>query len=117
MTPTQKRVFNLLASAQEPIKVELGLIDNLDKAFSSAAQKAQDQKRSILAESSRLGDISFSMEQSVSEAKKALSAAQELGADGAIKTLSSFISVFEKKASQFKSIASQIDKLANSITK
>ena len=31
MTPTQKRVFNLLASAQEPIKVELSIIGDIQK--------------------------------------------------------------------------------------
>ena len=29
MTPTQKRVFNLLASAQEPMKVELSIIGDI----------------------------------------------------------------------------------------
>jgi hypothetical protein len=33
MTPTQKRVFNLLASAQEPRKVELSIIGDLQKAL------------------------------------------------------------------------------------
>jgi hypothetical protein len=34
MTPTQKRVFTLLASAQEPMKVELAIADDLKKVAS-----------------------------------------------------------------------------------
>jgi hypothetical protein len=42
MTPTQKRVFTLLASAQEPMKVELSLVNDIIDSSNSLLDLADE---------------------------------------------------------------------------
>jgi len=110
-----------LLSAIEKIvrgeKVELAILQDIDKWFNSFAGDAGTAKNNISNAASKLEDISSGMEKKITQAKEGLKNAKDLGADSAIKSLSSFIKVFEKKSNQFKDIASQINKLSNSISK
>jgi hypothetical protein len=111
---TTKRVFAKL-SAQEPMKVELGLIQDLDSKFNRAAADATGVMLKIQDSSKELSRISSVMRQNIQEAKSALKDAEALGADAAVRSLSSFIDVFEKKSMKFESAAKQCLDAANAI--
>jgi hypothetical protein len=102
-------------SAQEPIKVELGLIQDLDAKFNRAAAEATGVMLKIQDSSKELSRISSVMQKNIQEAKSALKDAEALGADAAVRSLSSFIDVFEKKSMKFDSAAKQCLGAANAI--
>ena len=65
--------------------------------------------------SKELSRISSVMQQNIQEAKSALKDAEALGADAAVRSLSSFIDVFEKKSIKFENAAKQCLDAANTI--
>jgi hypothetical protein len=102
-------------SAQEPMKVELGLIQDLDAKFNRAALDAGMIVVKLQQSSKDLSEISSVMQKNIQEAKSALKDAEALGADAAVRSLSSFIDVFEKKSMKFDSAAKQCLDAANAI--
>lgn len=111
---TTKRVFAKL-SAQEPMKVEFGLIQDLDSQFNKAASDAARVVFQMQSASEELNRISSVMQKNIQDAKAALKDAEALGADAAVRSLSSFINVFEKKSMKFDAAAKQCSDAANQI--
>lgn len=102
-------------SAQEPMKVELGLIQDLDAKFNRAGLDAGMIVVKIQQSSKELSQVVSVMRQNIQEAKSALKDAEALGADAAVRSLSSFIDVFEKKSIKFENAAKQCLDAANTI--
>lgn len=115
MKPEQSVLNKLAKFSAEPVKVELGLIQDLDAKFNKAARDAGAVVVDIKESAKELSRISSVMQQNIQDAKAALKDAQALGSDSAIRSLSSFIDVFEKKSMKFENAVKQCLDAANTI--
>ena len=131
MTPTQKRVFNLLASAQEPIKVELSIIGDIQKLIgkwsavrSKTTQTIDQYEASLERASSLLKEVvssrEFLMDMYVRGASEILlgkirSEAKSLGIDPTeIKEYKELIDI-QKDADRVRSYIDDLDTDVNQI--
>jgi hypothetical protein len=131
MTPTQKRVFNLLASAQEPIKVELSIIGDIQKLIgkwsavrSKTTQTIDQYEASLERASSLLKEVvssrEFLMDMYVRGASEILlgkirSEAKNLGIDPTeIKEYKELIDI-QKDADRVRSYIDDLDTDVNQI--
>ena len=131
MTPTQKRVFNLLASAQEPIKVELSIIGDIQKLIgkwsavrSKTTQTIDQYEASLERASSLLKEVvssrEFLMDMYVRGASEILlgkirSEAKNLGIDPTeIKEYKELIDI-QKDADRVRSYINDLDTDVNQI--
>tara|TARA_R110002126_G_scaffold5274_1_gene27993 strand:- start:446 stop:772 length:327 start_codon:yes stop_codon:yes gene_type:complete len=90
MTPTQKRVFTLLASAQEPMKVELSLIDDIKAEMAQANKSAIKGIDMIEAAKKPLENSLRDNENLLKKLQSTKKAAIELGAADILKEVQKF---------------------------
>lgn len=104
MTPTQKRVFNLLASAQEPMKVEFGLSQDVD---SLAGQGFGDASMALskLRRAKQLADKIFSLKDDLAPLLKE---AQSIRAEAAMNEIEGFLSDVEKIKSKVSAATKEL---------
>jgi hypothetical protein len=116
---TLKTIYDKLAKtelAKHEVNFASNLIANLEGQYEATIAKTVSAKQNLHGGVKLLLDVVNVMEKNVQEAERGLLMAKELGAEGAIKTLASFVDLFKYKSKQYRQIANEIENLTKSMS-
>ena len=118
MKPTQEQILNSLSKlikSEGKVKVELGLIDDIDKLMDKASGSEKALGKALSIAQQKAVDSIDKYGQVFKAAQEGLKAAQELGVDTAIKLFNTRKADAEVNIKALSSIRIKIDNLSNLI--
>ena len=120
MKPTQEQILSALnklirenKTELKTEKVELGLIDDLEKKYNKLQASAKPHMDKAYSEAAKISKIAMELLDVSQQADKLLKQAKELGADKAINTLEQLKKRAEVKEKYYSTIAEGISKASN----
>jgi len=111
--PTTEEVRTALKELLSVQKVELGLIDDLEKKYNKLQASAKPHMDKAYSEAAKISKIAMELLDVSQQADKLLKQAKELGADKAINTLEQLKKRAEVKEKYYSTIAEGISKASN----